>query len=203
MKLLYGPTSPFVRKVLVTLHELGQADSITLLPCTVSATAANPDVVAHNPIGKIPTLLLDDGSSLYDSTVICEYLAVNAGDHRLFPAVPKRWRALRLNALADGLITAGVLVRNEAGRPAEKRFEAISQAQGAKVRNCIASLGVEAPRLETEAPAIGELAAACALAWLDFRMAEVNWRAEQPELAKWYERIAQRPSLQRTLPRTA
>jgi glutathione S-transferase len=203
MKLLCGPTSPFVRKVLVTLHELGRANSVELVTCAVSATAANPDVVAHNPIGKIPTLLLDDGSSLYDSTVICEYLAEQAGDRRLFPDAPRRWRALRLNALADGLIIAGVLVRNEAGRPADKRFEPIAQAQLTKVHNCVARLGVEAPTLERDAPTIGELAVAGALGWLDVRMTEMNWRDGRPELAAWYECVAQRPSLQHTLPRVA
>jgi glutathione S-transferase len=119
MKLLYGVVSPFTRKVTVTLHELGLAERVELIPSPLSATPPNANVVAHNPLGKIPTLILDDGEVLYDSILICEYLAHLSGDARLFPAGPDRWRALRLNALADGLLDAGILARIETTRPAE------------------------------------------------------------------------------------
>lgn len=202
MKLLYGSVSPFVRKVTVTLHELGLAERVDRIPSPVSATEANPNVVAHNPVGKIPTLILDNGESLYDSIVICEYLAHLAGDSRLFPAPPALWRSLRLNALADGVVQAGVLARNYASGPTEVHWETLAKAQWAKVHNCLSRLEVEAAQLAAE-PTIGEIAVACAVGWVDFRVPEIDWRAGRSRLASWFEQVSRRPSLQMTVPKAA
>lgn len=199
MKLLYGKVSPFVRKVTVTLHELGLHDQVERVPSLVSATQPNPEVIQHNPIGKIPTLVLGDGSALYDSTVICEYLARSVGDKRLFPETEARWHALRLNALSDGLLVAGVLARNEVARAPELQWQAIYTAQWTKVENCLHRLEELAPTLTLE-PTIGEIASACAIGWLDFRVTDFDWKAGHARLADWYARIIQRPSFQSTMP---
>lgn len=199
MKLLFGKISPFVRKVNVTLHELGLSDQVERVPCTVSATQPNPDVVRHNPIGKIPTLVLDAETSLYDSTVICEYLAHKAGNQRLFPDGEARWHALRLNALGDGLVQAGILARTELSRAPEQRWQALYTAQWTKVENCLHRLEEMAPTLALE-PSIGEISAACAIGWLDFRVTDFDWRAGHDRLAQWFAGIGERPSFRATAP---
>lgn len=199
MKLLHGSISPFVRKVNVTLHELGLSHLVQRIPSAVSATQPNPDVVRHNPIGKIPTLVLDDGSSLYDSTVICEYLASRAGDQRLFPGGAERWRALRLNATGDGLVQAGILARGELAREPGRRWDAIYTAQWAKVEKCLLQLESEATALATD-PTIGEISVGCAIGWLDFRVKDFEWRSQHPRLANWFDRIRSRPSFEATMP---
>lgn len=202
MKLLHGTVSPFVRKVMVTLHELGLQDRVALEPVTVSATAPSPTVVAHNPIGKIPTLILDNGEALYDSTVICEYLASLAGDIRLFPAAgDARWQTLRLNTLADGLVIAGVLARNELGREAAKRWDAVYQAQWTKVENCLKTLEQQA-HLLADTPTMAEISVGCAVGWVDFRVTDYDWRTGRPRLAAWFDRIRERPSFQASAPRS-
>src|SRR5664279_571694 len=113
MKILYSAASPFVRKCLVAAHELGQAGRIELVPAAAHPVNRDPSIVAHNPLGKVPTLITDDGAVLYDSRVICEYL--NAlGDGGLIPREgPQRWQVLTAQSLADGIMDAAVLTRYE------------------------------------------------------------------------------------------
>ena len=201
MKLLYGAVSPFVRKVMVTAHELELADKIEKVPSPLSALQPNPQVVAANPIGKIPTLVLDDGTALFDSQVICEYLESLRGTSRIFPPGAARWRALRLNALADGLLESAMSARFEmTGRPADKQWSAWTEVQSAKVTNCLNRLESEAAAFAKE-PTIGEIALGCTLGWLDFRMPEVDWRKGRPTLASWFEQVARRDSMTATAPR--
>jgi glutathione S-transferase len=116
MKLHYSPTSPFARMVLVTAHEVGLADKITLLHAgAVPPTEVHPVITPDNPLGKVPCLVTDHGHALYDSRVICEYLAHHGG-RELFPDEPvKRFRVLTLQALAQGICDAGVSFRYETG----------------------------------------------------------------------------------------
>ena len=118
MKLHWSPRSPFVRKVMVFAHEAGLAGRIEIVRTPVAMTQANPDLLRVNPIGKIPTLITDDGTVLFDSTVICEYLdSLHAGT-RLFPQQPeRRWQALRWHALGDNMLDNLILWRNETLRP--------------------------------------------------------------------------------------
>ena len=203
MKLLFGAVSPFVRKVMVTAHELGLADKLEKVPSPLSALQPNAQVIAANPVGKIPTLVLDDGTSLFDSVAICEYLESLAGTSRIFPAGPARWRALRLHALSDGLLESAMGARFETtGRPAEHQWATWPPVLMTKVTNCLDRVDAEASTFSEE-PTIGEIALGCTLGWLDFRMPELDWRSGRPKLASWYELMTQRPSMTATVPRTS
>jgi glutathione S-transferase len=199
MKLFYSQGSPFVRKVLVLAHEAGLAQRIELTSVGVLPTQVNADVGAINPLTKVPTLVLDDGESLYDSRVIAEYLD-SLSTQKFFPASgAARWTALRIQATADGICDAAILVRYEiALRAADKQSSDWMAGQMRKVR-----AGLDA--LETEPTfaasiGIGEIATACALGYLDFRFATESWRASHPRLAAFYEAFAARPSMLATRP---
>lgn len=200
MKLLYARTSPYVRKVLVLAHETGQAESIEIVPVAAVPTERNPDTVGHNPLGKVPTLVLDDSTALFDSRVICEYLDARSAGPRLFPDGEARWDALARQALADGLLDAALLLRYERVlRPAAARWDAWEAGQVAKIAGALdrieATLAGPASALD-----IGAVATACALGYLDFRFPDLGWRTGRPDAAAWYEAFGQRPSMQRTTP---
>ena len=121
MKLRYSPTSPFVRKVMVALHETGQMDKVELVTTDVWDPAT--DIATHNPMGKVPALVADDGTAYVESSMICEYLDSLHGGAKLYPASgPNRWRVLRLQALSDGIIGAAVDRIIETRRPEDKQW---------------------------------------------------------------------------------
>ena len=202
MKLHSNPASPFGRKVKVIAYEKGLIDRISLH--VLQTTAVGPDLglVADNPLGKIPCLVLEDGAPLYDSRVICEYLDQLRAAPRLFPeSGPDRWDTLRLQALGDGIMDAALLVRYETFlRPEALRWSAWVDGQLDKVHR-----GLD--RVETVDASgfggrvdIGTIAIACALGYLDFRFATMGWRETRPALAEWFETFAERPSMQSTRP---
>lgn len=195
MKLRYSPTSPFVRKVVVLAMELGIDKKIDMQ----RTNTTDPDLSTQNPLGKVPSLLLDDGSSLYDSPVICAYLD---SANKFHPSGPARWTAARRQALADGIMDAGVLGRGEFLRPAGEKSEKFIALQKTKMSNAMNALEKEADSFG-DGIDIGLIAVAAALGYLDFRYASDNWRASRPKLARWYERFAQRPSMQVTVPKDA
>ncbi len=200
MKLRYSGTSPFVRKVLVTAIELGLDKRIERVPTNPSDPAS--DLGKENPLGKVPSLQLDDGIALYDSAVICEYLDSLAGN-RFHPASgPARWTALRREALADGIMDAGVLVRGEILRPAGEQSAGFAAKQKGKMAKALDSLEGEADKFG-EGLDIGLIAIASALGYVDFRFAADKWRQSRPKLARWYDRFAQRPSMLATAPKDA
>jgi glutathione S-transferase len=199
MKLHWSPRSPFVRKVMVVAHECGVADRLTCVR-TVAATAKpHPDLMKDNPLSKIPTLVLDDGTVLYDSPVICEYLDGLDGAPKLFPKQPAaRMTALRRHALGDGFLEMMVLLRDERARahPSDAHM-ASTAARKAAVLN---SLDREAESLTTTPFGIGHIAIGCALSYLDFRYADDDWRKDHLRLANWHAAFAARPSVRATLP---
>ena len=198
MKLFWSSRSPFVRKVMVSAHEMGLADRISTERVVVSAAAPNTEVMAVNPLNKIPTLMLDDGSALYDSRVICEYLDTLHQVPKLFPAEPTaRFAALRRQALGDGLMEVIVLRLGEQNRPAGTQSEKHLAAFRSKIAATLDSLEAEAPDL-TGAPTVGQVAIACALGHMDFRFAADNWRAGRDRLGRWYDEFARRPSMRAT-----
>jgi glutathione S-transferase len=202
MKLYYTPTSPFVRKVLVTAHELGLIDRIETVHLRPDPLQPDATLARLNPLSKIPALVLDDGSALYDSPVICEYLDSLAGG-RLLPAVGKeRWRVLRMQALADGILDAGILAFYERQmRPPALHWEPWIEGQGKKAASGLDALDAELSRDGVGAvPDVGQIAAACALGWLEFRAPFGDVRAGRPALAAWYESFSARPSMQATRP---
>ena len=202
MKLHHSTTSPFVRKVMVSAMELGLADRIEKVPAKVSPIVRTSPVIADNPLGKLPTLIADDGMVLYDSRVICEYLDALAGGGRILPAPgPARWRALTEQALADGMTDAALLERYETTlRPAEKLWLQWRDGQHDKVVKTLDRLERIAADFGARVD-IGTIAAACALSYLDFRFPDLGWRQQRPHLAGWLTTFAARPSMTATVPR--
>jgi glutathione S-transferase len=204
MKLYYSPTSPFVRKVLIAAFETGLYERIEKLPVQNSPTQPSDALNQTNPLGKIPTLIADDGLELFDSQVICEYLDTLHRGPKLIPATgPARWKTLRLHALADGVMDAAVLMRYEVWlRPAELRWQDWIQGQTAKIERGLAALERDVAGLDDTGDTIdlGTISLACALGYLDLRFPDMSWRAQRPQLAAWLARFAERPSFQATQP---
>jgi glutathione S-transferase len=201
MKLFYSPTSPYARKVLLAAHQLGLIDRIELIGSALSPIVGDPQVAERNPLGKIPALVTDDGEALYDSRVIVEYLE-SLGEGALAPAAsdPARWTALRHQALADGVQDAALLARYETFlRPEPLRWDDWVAGQMLKIDRALDVLEAEAAALEAGAP-LGQIAAASALGYLDFRFAHHDWRAGRPALAAFYARYAARPDMVATDP---
>lgn len=199
MKLHWSPRSPFVRKVMIVLHETGLADRVECVRTVVAFTRPPPPgLLADNPLGKIPALVLDDGRTLFDSRVICEYLDGLHDGPRLFPAEPEaRFRQLRWLALGDGLTDILLLWRTERLRRAAAD-PAVLAAFEAKVRACFAALDAEAEDLAAARFGIGHIAVACALGQMDFRFQGSGWPAAHPGLAGWHAVVRDRPSVAST-----
>ena len=201
MKLHYSAASPYVRKVRVVARECGLEDEIENIEGATSPIAPNQALAADNPVAKVPTLVLDDGSTLYDSRVIAEYLDSLHDGPRLFPeAGPARWTALRRQALADAILDAGIITRYETFlRPEALRWEEWIAGQKGKVSRGLDVLEGEADDF-ADTVDIATIAIACALEWLDFRYGEDDWRSGRPRLAAWLEGFAARPSMRATRP---
>ncbi len=196
MKLYWSSRSPFVRKVMIFAHECGLADRIECVRTLVAMSRPNVDLLPVNPTGKIPTLVLDDGSALYDSTVICEYLDSLHQGPRLFPeSGPARWTALRRHALGNNLTDNLMLWRNEMLRPQPQQSAETLAAFEMKVRNALAALDGEAAALAAGPVGIGHVAIGCALGYIDFRFGNLGWRAGHDRIAGWYETFTRRPSM--------
>jgi len=198
MKLYWSSRSPFVRKVMVSAHEVGVVADIHTVRVVVGANNPNAEVMAANPLNKIPTLVLDDGTVLYDSRVICEYFDTLHTGHKLFPSDQgARLVALRRQALGDGIMEVILLRLGEQARAPAMQSEKHLTTHRLKIATAL-------DRLESEAgppadqPAIGDIAIGCALSHLDFRFAADDWRAGRPKLARWHGELARRPSMQAT-----
>ncbi|MGQ3215558.1 MAG: glutathione S-transferase N-terminal domain-containing protein [Shinella sp.] len=202
MKLLHGGLSPFVRKVMIVVHEKGLVDRLELVPAPVNPLQPLELAIAVNPLGKIPALTLDDGTVLYGSTVVAEYLDQLDGAPRFFPSGAARWAALRRNALGDGMLEAGQLARIEGLRPEDKQWADWKGVQHLKVTNGLDAAEKEAKDLATEALTIGEVALVCALGWFDVRLPDAaGWRAGRPGLSAWFEAISEKASIASTAPK--
>jgi glutathione S-transferase len=199
MKLFFSPASPYVRKVVVVAHELGITDKIERLPSAAHPVNRDQTIIQQNPIGKVPTLVTDDGLALYDSRVICEYVAAQVPGSTIFPATGRmRWVALAEQALGDGLLDAALLARYEtAVRPAEFKWAGWLDGQLDKVNTCLAAIERSdfGSRLD-----IGTITIGCALGYLDFRFPDLNWRAKHPKAKAWFAVFGERPSMQATRP---
>lgn len=199
MKLFYAAPSPFARKVRVLIAEK-RIDGIDLE--TVSPFDAPPELVAANPLSKVPTLWLDDGSVLYDSGVICEYLDSLGTGPRLIPTEGKeRWTILRRHALADGLMDTTLALALELNRrPEHERSPQWIERWCVTIRRTVDALEQEVV-VFGEKIDMGHIAIGCALAYLDLRAAaHVSWREGRPQLADWFEIFGQRPSMLSTRP---
>ena len=199
MKLHWSPRSPFVRKVMIVVHERGLVGRVTCVRTVAAMTKPHAELMKDNPLSKIPTLVIDDGTVLYDSPVICEYLDGLDGEPKLFPREPKaRMTALRRQALGDGFLEMMVALRNERERAQPSDIHMASTA--ARKAAVLASLDREAELLTTTPFGIGHIAIGCALSYLDFRFADENWRKDHLRLANWHAAFAARPSVRATEP---
>jgi glutathione S-transferase len=200
MKLYHNRTSPFVRKVMIVLLESGQADAVTLIPSTGTPIDPASLPVTQNPLGKVPALERDDGPTLYDSRVICRYLD-DRGNAGLYPQPPALWDSLTLEATADGMMEAAILMVYESRiRPEDKRLPDWVEAQWAKIDRSLDVLNARwlshlKGRLD-----IGQIAVACALSYLDLRHEGRNWRRGRDGLADWHAGFAGRDSMVATRP---
>ena len=194
MKLTLSPASPFVRKVRVLIHEAGAQDAVEMVDVSTTPMATDPAVAAANPLGKIPALIREDGTALYDSRVICRYLDDRLGAGLYGGDV---WDVLRREALGDGIMEAAVLTvyearfRDEAARSADW-----IGAQKGKIARALDALEAEGPDGPVD---MGRLGLACALGYLEFRKV-LDWRPGRPALAAFAEAWDARPSLAATRP---
>lgn len=184
-----SPASPFGRKVKLAALELGLMDRIEIV--AADTTDPNEALRQQNPLGKIPTLVLEDGTTLFDSRVIVDYLDHLAGGNRLIPAGESRFGQLRLQALADGIADAALLKVYEGRfRPEAQRNADWVAHQDGKVTRGLAALEAAPPSFP-DRPRIGEVAVACALGYLDLRFAG-EWRSSHPALVAWLDDFAGR-----------
>ena len=200
MRLLGSITSPYTRKVRVVLAEKRIDFDLEL----VDVNAPDNPVIPRNPLSKIPTLVLDDGTSLFDSRVIVEFLDNASPIARLIPA-DKRARVAvrRWEALADGVLDAGLLARYESLRPKKEQSAAWSAKQLGKVTRGIDQLAVDLGGRTwcyAERYSLADIALGCCLGWLAFRHPSIDWRGEHPPLARHFERVMARPAFADTVP---
>ena len=197
MKLHFSPASPYVRKTLVTAHEAGLADKIEKM---ANSPWEENDLSNDNPIGKVPALILDDGTVLFDSRVICEFLDATSDAPSLFPAGPARWNALRLAAMGEGIMDAGVGITIERRKSDAEPSDWYIDRQKEKIARTVDALDSEADQLQGPLD-IGQITVGCALGYILFRDFIGDWRPERPALAAWYDSFAQRPSMRATEPK--
>ena len=201
MKLLASLASPYTRKVRIVLAE-------KKIECELSLVDVQPvdnPVNAHNPLGKIPTLVLDDGTALYDSRVIVEFLDAVSPISRLIPdEVRARVAVRRWEALADGVLDAGLLVRYESQREAHERSQAWRAKQLARVHRGVELMSsdlTERAWCHGERYSLADIAVGCCAGWLDFRRpGEVDWFEQYPALGQHYKKLMERPAFADTVP---
>jgi glutathione S-transferase len=201
MKLLGSPASPYTRKVRVVLAE-------KRIECEMELVDVQPvenRVNAHNPLGKIPTLLLDDGSALYDSRVIVDFLDARSPISRLIPDETRdRLAVRRWEALADGVLDAGLLVRYESLREPRERSQSWSDKQVARMHRALAAMAKDLegkPWCHNDRYSLADIAVGCCLGWLGFRKpGDLDWHAEYPGLAQHYRKLMERSAFADSVP---
>lgn len=200
MKLYIAKTSPYARKVLVLLQEKQARDAVAVV--TIDPWSDPADLQAAVPSGKVPALVTDEGWCLGESWAIADYLDMVLPGRRLLPPKgPDRWRSLRLSALAQGLLDAAFSAVVEGRRPAGERSPGWVARQKAAISRTLPALESAVADLVAEDFGLGGLSVACALDYLDFRHADLDWRAGHPDLAAWFAGVIHRPSLRATDPR--
>ena len=201
MKLLASPPSPYTRKVRIVLAE-------KRIDCDLELVDVQPvenTVNRHNPLGKVPTLVLDDGTPLYDSRVIVEFLDNVSPFSRLIPDDNRdRVQVRRWEALADGVLDAGLLVRYESQRDPQEQSPAWREKQLARMHRGLAQMAADLngrPWCHGERYSLADIALGCCLGWLDFRRpGELDWLAQYPGLARHYAKLLERPAFAETVP---
>lgn len=201
MQLIYGPASPFARKVRVVAIETGQSQDIELVE-TTGLTPVNPTetVTRLNPLARIPALLNAEGHLVVDSRVICEYLDSRHQGERLIPDGEARWQSLTLAAVAEGILDTAVPLRYETAlRPEELQWTQLIESQLNRINQTLDYLELTAAALG-DSVCIGRIGLGCALGYLDFRFVDLSWREQRPALAQWYTTFSNRESMMQTVP---
>ena len=198
LTLFWSSRSPFVRKVMVAAHELGLAERIRTIPTLVATTAPNISHLTINPLGRIPTLVLPNGTALFDSLAIIEYLNEMSRGFLVPPAGPQRLQAMRLHALGTGLLEVLVAWHGERNRPHPHQV-AIGGFE-AKTAATLDLLERESSGIVLAQYNVGHIALGCALGYLDFRFAALGWRQGRNSLAAWHAGWEQRPAAKATAP---
>ena len=201
MKLIVSLTSPYARKVRIVLAE----KKIEYELVVDAPWAADSGVPQYNPLGKVPVLLLDDDSTLYDSRVIAEYLDNVTPNNRLFPPSGReRTTVKRWEALGDGLLDAAVAALLEARRPKGEKSKSWIERQRGKIATALAAMSAdlgEQPWCHGGSFSLADIAVGCALGYLDFRFPDVTWREAHANLAQLYDKLMLRPSFIETVPK--
>lgn len=201
MILHWSPKSPFVRKVMVAAHEKGVVDRIELVRNPVAMTKPNAELMRVNPLSKLPTLELENGTVLQDSGLICAYLDALEGPATLFPVEGRAfWQAWARHALVNGLLEVLILLRNERERPDGARSQPHIDAFELKKAAVLQEIARRPPEPCGQSIDIVQVTTGCLLGYLDFRFADEDWRGAYPTLAAWYEIFAARPSAIATVP---
>jgi len=201
MILHWSPRSPYVRKVMIAIGEMGLQDTVRTVRTVAGGTTPHRELMKINPVGKIPTLELPDGTAIYDSPVIIEYLDTLHDGPKLYPAAwPERLTALRRHALGQGMLDTTLPLLGEGFRPPERQSEPHKELWRAKLIACVQALETEADALAASRFTVGHLAIGVALGYLDFRFAPLSWRDGHPRLAAWHETFNARPSVQANMP---
>lgn len=196
MKLHWSPRSPYVRKVMIAAHEMGFGDRLVCIRTVVSPFTPAEELFRDNPLNKLPTLVLDDGTAIYDSRVICEYLDGLHDRAKLFPAAgPERLTALRNQALGDGLLDVLMMRLIERLKPEEQRSLQIVSSNERKTVATLDCLESDAALLTSRPHDIGHVAIGTALGYIDFRFPDDNWRKDRPNLAAWHAGFNARPAV--------
>ncbi len=198
MKLFSSKTSPFVRKVRVTILELGLEGLVEEIFTDWSAD--EPAFLASNPLGQIPALISEKGEALPGSDLIIEYLQTRGGTLTSLPRGSARWSKLKRLNLADGLLEAAVSMLLESRRPDGERSSGWMSRKHAAIERSLDALEAEAAELLADVPSVVEIAVGCALGYLDFRFTALDWRGNRPALAAWYAVFAERDSMTKTAP---
>jgi glutathione S-transferase len=202
MKLWHSGASPFVRKTMVTAHEFGRLPEIEIFPVATTVLKSDPDLRKRNPLGKVPALELADGQVIFDSRVICAYLIETADGAAKRQDLPgDRLKSMVLEALGDGIMDAAVNARYEkALRPERYQFQEWIDGQLLKVDTGLDALERDWTGVLNGPLNGGTIAAACALAYLDFRYENLAWRDGRRKLAGWFDTFNDRPSMRETVP---
>lgn len=200
MKLIGSLTSPYVRKARIVLAEKKiEYDFVLDSPWTEGSS-----VTLHNPLGKVPVLLLDDDSSLYDSRVIVEYLDTVSPNNRLIPSSGReRITVKRWEALGDGILDAAVSALLESKRPKGERSPSSIKRQRGKVISGLRALADDLGEhawCHGNAFSLADIAVGSVLGYLEFRFADIDWREQYANLGKLYAKLMQRPSFVETVP---
>lgn len=198
MKLFYTPTSPYARKARIVIRERGlmnQSEEILATPYQ-----DDPKLLAVNPAGLVPTLALDDGTSLIDSILICEYLDATANGPQLRHAHgQERWNDQHATTLAQTIMDFAVAATMEDRRTDGVPSSSFIARKKEKIKRCLLSLA-EKSNAPTNSPSLGDIATVCALSYLDLRLSDLDWRTQRSDLIDWHIQIESRPAFTQTLP---